>query len=176
MQRFLALTIQKKFFSTSFPQLTVEPKHELIQNTIFGFERSINKVDLIGRVGNDPRVVQRPGESNETSEEKPSRLIIFSLATNELNSSKSGKDSKFRTDWHRICVLSPKVQETVVKNVRKGDRVHLSGRLHYDYIRSKIGEPKFVTSIVCDDIVFLSKSDKAVKTENELNEVNSSDN
>lgn len=81
-------------------------------------ERSLNQVQLIGRVGQDPK----SNASKEDPENK--RVVLFSLATNEYLGAKDGEASS-RTDWHRICIFKPRLQENVEKYVKQGDRVHV---------------------------------------------------
>ena len=125
-------------------------------------ERSLNHVQLIGRVGQDPRV----SNGDKDKEGKPAaKVVYFSLATNEYqqtssknNAMKDNADSlNTRTDWHRISIFSPKMQDNVEKYVRQGDRVYVSGRIHYNLIRDKAGDQRYITSIIADDIVFLTK-------------------
>jgi single-stranded DNA-binding protein len=88
------------------------------------------------------------------------------MCTNETfralkpDSSPGEYEERFRSDWHRVCAALPSVQETI-KQVRKGDRVFVSGRLHYDFVKATGktgGEDKFITSIMCDEILFLGRS------------------
>lgn len=124
-------------------------------------ERTLNLVQLIGRVGQDPKIAGQSDKPSEISENEKSakinRVVLFSLATNEyVGADETGK-SKYRTDWHRITLISHRLQEYAQKRVRQGDRVHVTGRLHYDLIKTKSGEPKLITNIVADDIIFLDK-------------------
>lgn len=136
---------------------TVAEKSEIDSNT--SKERSLNHVQLIGRVGQDPRV------SSVNDPAKKGKVVYFSLATNEYqkmnskNSEMRDDDDKLstRTDWHRISVFSPKMQDNVEKYVRQGDRVYVSGRIHYNLVKDKVGDQRYITSIIADDIVFLTK-------------------
>jgi single-stranded DNA-binding protein len=127
---------------------------------ISGKEKSLNRVELIGRVGQEPRVLEKtypptaagfPGLKTKT--------VVLSLATTEIikvmRVEEGQSEERHRIDWHRILILTPGLQELVIKNVQKGDRVLVTGRLHYDLIKK---ETKFVTSIACDDLIFLSQS------------------
>lgn len=119
-------------------------------------EKSLNLVQLIGRVGQDPKVSVNPN-SNE-KEKKPNRVMLFSLATNEYMGQDENDEQKIRVDWHRIAVFNPALQENVEKYVRQGDRLHVTGRIRYNLVKDKAGDERYVTSIVADDVIFLTKS------------------
>jgi single-strand DNA-binding protein len=122
-----------------------------------GKERSLNLVQLIGRVGQDPKIGGLNSENQQASS-KPHKVVLFSLATNEyIGNDQTSGEVKNRVDWHRITVFSPRLQENVEKYVRQGDRIHVTGRLHYNLVRDKAGEQRYVTSIIADDIIFLTK-------------------
>lgn len=118
-------------------------------------ERTLNLVQIIGRVGHDPKVAGQ-GDKEE-SEKKINRVVLFSMATNEYQGMNDNGETKFRTDWHRITLISPRLQEYALKRVRQGDRLHVTGRLHYDLVTNKSGEPRLITNIVADDLIFLHK-------------------
>lgn len=143
--------------TTNRAQNEPEPKLVYIVNR----ERSLNSVTLIGRVGRDPTITEREktvkqGESEETKETV--KVSVFSLATSEYSGVDEAGQAKFRVDWHRVVVTAERAQNLVQKYIRKGDRIHVTGRLHYNMTRDKNGESKLVTSIVADDFIFLSKN------------------
>ena len=118
-------------------------------------ERTLNLVQIIGRVGHNPKVA---GQSDkEETEKKLNRVVLFSMATNEYQGMKENGEAKFRTDWHRITLISHRLQEYALNKVRQGDRLHVTGRLHYDLVKNKSGEPRLITNIVADDLIFLHK-------------------
>ena len=119
------------------------------QENNVGRERSLNRVQLIGRVGADPKV-------GGTQRHK---VVTFNLATNEYAgvNTNSG-EIKQRVDWHRIAVFQPRLLENAEKYVRQGDRIYIQGRLHHNRIRDKdSGQDRYVTSIIADDMIFLTK-------------------
>jgi single-strand DNA-binding protein len=116
-------------------------------------ERSLNCIQLIGRVGQDPKV----GEYNKEGQSSKGKVVLFSLATNEYMGVDNEEVNKVRVDWHRIAVFAPRLQENVEKYVRQGDRLHITGRLHYNLVRDKAGDQRYVTSIIADDVIFLTK-------------------
>ena len=117
--------------------------------TAVGRERSLNRVQLIGRVGADPKV-------GGTERHK---VVTFNLATNEYAGTNTNNgEIKQRVDWHRIAVFQPRLLENAEKYVRQGDRLYVQGRLHHNNIRDKTtGDNRYVTSIIADDMIFLTK-------------------
>ena len=114
-----------------------------------GRERSLNRVQLIGRVGADPKV-------GGTERHK---VVTFNLATNEYaGTNTTTGEIKQRVDWHRVAIFQPRLLDNAEKYVRQGDRVYIQGRLHHNMIRDKgNGENRYVTSIIADDMIFLTK-------------------
>jgi single-strand DNA-binding protein len=103
----------------------------------------VNKVMLIGHVGNDPEV-RTTGSGT--------RVANFSLATNEVWYDKSNEKQE-RTDWHR-CTAWDKVAEVIEEYVSKGDRLYVEGRISYSQTEDK-GVTKYWTDIVVREIVML---------------------
>jgi hypothetical protein len=117
--------------------------------TSTGRERSLNRVQLIGRVGADPKV-------GGTERHK---VVTFNLATNEYAGTNTANgEIKQRVDWHRIAVFQPRLLDNAEKYIRQGDRLYVQGRLHHNQIRDKeTGHDRYVTSIIADDMIFLTK-------------------
>lgn len=67
-----------------------------------GKERSLNQIQLIGRVGQDPKI----GGNHDYNSDKHNRVVMFSLATNEYNGQTDDGAQKTRVDWHRVAVSS----------------------------------------------------------------------
>ncbi len=99
---------------------------------------SLNKVTLIGRVGQDPEI-----RSTQDGKE----LAHFSLATTEDWKDKSTGEKKFKTEWHKIVVFG--ALTSVVKNyVKKGSKLYVEGSLKTRDWTDKDGNKKQVTEIV----------------------------
>lgn len=82
---------------------------------------SINKVLLMGYLGADPKSVIGLSGSD---------VATFNLATNEFIKSENGGDEKIqKTDWHKIRVWG-RLATTCAKNLKKGSRVIVQGKLH----------------------------------------------
>jgi len=114
-----------------------------------GRERSLNRVQLIGRVGADPKV----GGTQKN------KVVTFNLATNEYaGTNTTNGEIKQRVDWHRIAIFQPRLLENAEKYIRQGDRLYIQGRLHHNFIRDKdSGRDRYVASIIADDMIFLTK-------------------
>lgn len=98
--------------------------------------RGVNRVHLIGNVGNDPEI-------RATS--NGSRIAKLSLAT--------GRYRDDKTDWHRVTFFG-KVVDVVEQYVRKGDRIYVEGRIEYSETDGVDGK-KYWTDIVASELVLL---------------------
>ncbi|XP_015926644.2 single-stranded DNA-binding protein, mitochondrial isoform X1 [Parasteatoda tepidariorum] len=113
-------------------------------------EKSINHVTLLGRVGTNPQA--------RGSEAKP--VVIFTLATNTNYKYDSGEFQQ-KTDWHRITVFKPHLRDTVMEYLRKGTRVYVEGRILYGEFSDTSGVIHYTTTIVANDVIFISGSKKS---------------
>jgi len=113
-------------------------------------ERCINQVSLLGRVGNDPMI--------RGSDRYP--VVMFTLATHHIQRHTHEAIMAQKTDWHRISVFKPSLRGVCEDYLRKGARVFLHGRLSYGEIQDSNGQTHQVTSIIADDLIFLSSPRK----------------
>ena len=105
-----------------------------------------NKVQLIGHVGNDPKI---------TSLESGRKVANFSIATNE--SYKNAKGEKVEdTQWHNIVAWG-KTAEIVENYVTKGKEIGVEGKLTSRSYETKEGEKRYVTEVVCNELLLLGK-------------------
>ena len=102
--------------------------------------RTINRVELLGRVGKDPEMRYTSGGTAVTN---------LSLATDRQR-----KDGESTTDWHRV-VCWAKLAETINQYVAKGDRLYVTGRLVYDSYEGEDGQRRYYTEVHARDVVFL---------------------
>jgi len=103
-----------------------------------------NKVQLIGRIGNDPEVV---------SLESGKKVAKFSMATND--SYKNAKGEKIEdTQWHNLVVWN-KTAEIVEQYVKKGNEVAIEGKLTNRSYDDKEGNKRYVTEIVVSELLML---------------------
>jgi single-strand DNA-binding protein len=107
----------------------------------------MNKVFLIGHVGQDPEV---------HTFEDGSAIANFSLATKERGYKlQNGTEVPERTDWHRI-VMKGSTAKTVEKYVHKGDRLAIVGKVSYRDYDDRNGNKIHVTEIICHEMEMLS--------------------
>ena len=105
--------------------------------------RSLNKVMLIGNVGNDPDV-------RTTSSGTP--IANMSLATTRKWKDGSGEQRE-KTEWHRLTVWG-KLVDVVERYVKKGDRLYVEGRIEYSESESD-GQKKYWTDVNVFEMVML---------------------
>jgi single-strand DNA-binding protein len=86
-----------------------------------GMSRSVNKIILVGNVGQDPDVQET---SNGT------KVAHLSVATNRRMSG-NGEELQERADWHRLTMWN-RLAQFAEDYVSKGDRIYVEGRLEYD--------------------------------------------
>jgi len=105
-------------------------------------DRSLNKVELKGRVGQDARILRT---------ENGSVAARFTLATNEII---KGRDDSLREEvtWHNIVAWSRKGMPDFDK-IRKGTFLGLEGKIRYVKYTTSGGEEKMTTEIVAQKIV-----------------------
>jgi single-strand DNA-binding protein len=107
--------------------------------------KSLNKVILVGNVGQDPDVKYTPSGVP---------LAKFSLATNERYKDKTG-EWQDRTEWHNILAWQ-RLAEIVGEYVKKGSKLYIEGRLQTSSWGDRTsGEKKYRTEIVANDLVLL---------------------
>ena len=110
-------------------------------------KNSVNKVILIGNLGQDPESRFTPQGTAVTS---------FSIATNESWKSQNG-DIKEHTEWHRIEMFGKRA-ETANEYMRKGNTVYIEGRLKTDEWEDKeTGQKRRATKIQCDNFTMLGR-------------------
>jgi single-strand DNA-binding protein len=105
-----------------------------------------NKVQLIGNLGNDPEILNL--ESGKT-------LAKFSIATNE--SYKNAQGEKITdTQWHNVVAWG-RTATLVEKYLQKGKEVAIEGKLTSRSYETSAGEKRYVTEVVCNELLMLSK-------------------
>ncbi len=109
--------------------------------------RSLNKVMLIGNVGNDPEI--RATSSG-------ARVAKVSLATNRTWSDRSGQQQE-KTEWHRLTFFG-RLVDIVEQWVKKGDRLYVEGRVEYSQTQDDQGAPRYWTDIVISEMVMLGST------------------
>ena len=111
----------------------------------------INKVILIGRLGQDPEVRYTPSGV---------AVANFSIATSEEWTDKDSGEKKERTEWHRI-VAWRRLGEICGEYLSKGRQVYVEGRLQTRSWDDRDGNKRYTTEIVASDVQFLGSRDMA---------------
>ncbi len=81
--------------------------------------RGINKVIIVGNLGNDPETRYMPSGSAVTN---------LSVATNESWKDKQTGEQKDRTEWHKVAMFG-RLAEIAAEYLRKGSQVYIEGKL-----------------------------------------------
>lgn len=110
----------------------------------------INKVILLGRLGDDPSV--RYTQSNET-------IANISLATSENWKDKQTGERKEKTEWHRV-VFFGKLAEIVSEYLKKGSKIYVEGKLQTRKWQDSNGVDKYTTEIVASVMQMLDSKNE----------------
>ena len=105
---------------------------------------SLNKVIIIGNVGNDPDVRYLDGGSV---------VAKFSVATNERYTTRSGEQVE-STEWFRVEVWNDQAK-IIEKYVRKGQQIYVEGRLRTETYTDKEGKERFSLGVRATSFQFL---------------------
>ena len=100
-----------------------------------------NRVQLIGRVGNDPEVKSFEGGK---------KLATVSIATSESYKNDKGERVE-QTEWHRVVAWG-KTAEIIEQFVTKGREIAVDGKLTHRSYDDKDGVKRFMTEIVVNEI------------------------
>ncbi|MCX7985130.1 MAG: single-stranded DNA-binding protein [Bacteroidetes bacterium] len=125
--------------------------------------RSVNKVILIGNLGQDPEV-------RYTS--TGIAVASFSIATNETYKDQQEQKIKERTQWHNIIAWN-KLAEICSQYLKRGSKVYIEGKIQYRTFDDKNGVRRTVTEIIADQLVMLDSRGDAgsVTPESKTNEI-----
>ena len=105
--------------------------------------RTINKVELLGRVGTDPEMKYTPNGTAVTQ---------LRLATDRYR-----RDGEDTADWHNIVVWG-KTGEAVNQYVQKGQRIYVAGRLVQNTWEAEDGQRRHRTEVHTQEVVFLDSN------------------
>ena len=101
---------------------------------------SLNKVQLIGRLGADPEIKQMVNGKN---------IARLSIATSQSWKDKSTGERKEKTEWHRVVIFNEGLINVIQQYLKKGANVYLEGQLATRKWRDeKSGQDKYSTEIV----------------------------
>ena len=109
----------------------------------------VNKVILIGRLGNDPEMRYMPsGEA----------VANLSIATSESWTDKTTGAKREKTEWHR-AVAFRKLAEIIGQYCKKGDQIYIEGKLQTRKWSDKNGQDHYTTEIIADQMQMLGSKE-----------------
>ncbi len=107
--------------------------------------RGVNKVILIGNLGQDPEVRYMPNGG---------AVCNITVATSETWKDKNTGEQQEKTEWHRV-VLFRRLGEIAGEYLKKGSKVYLEGRLQTRKWQDQQGQDRYTTEIVADEMQML---------------------
>lgn len=107
--------------------------------------RGINKVILVGHLGQDPEVKYMPSGGAVTN---------VSVATSDQWKDKQTGEMKDRTEWHRVVFFN-RLAEIAGEYLRKGSQVYVEGRLQTRKWQDQSGADRYSTEIVANEMQML---------------------
>ncbi len=107
--------------------------------------RGVNKVILVGNLGNDPEMKYTAGGA---------AIAKISVATTDSWKDKQTGENQERTEWHRV-VFFGRLAEVVGEYLRKGSQVYIEGRLQTNKWQDQNGQDRYTTEIVASDMQML---------------------
>lgn len=100
---------------------------------------SVNKVILVGNLGNDPEI-RTFGNGG--------KVANFSLATSENWRDKQSGERREKTEWHRVAVFGEGLVGVIERYVKKGSKLYIEGKLQTRKWQDRDGNDKYTTEVV----------------------------
>jgi len=100
---------------------------------------SINKVILVGNIGQEPQV--RTMQSGQ-------KVVSFSLATSDRWRDRQTGEQKEQTEWHRVVIFNPSLVDVAERMLQKGTKLYLEGALRTRKWQNQQGVDTFTTEVV----------------------------
>lgn len=100
---------------------------------------SVNKVILVGNLGNEPEVRNLPSGG---------KVVNLSVATSERWRDRNTGEQREKTEWHRVVIFSEGLARVAEQYLRKGSKVYLEGQLQTRKWQDQSGQDKYSTEIV----------------------------
>jgi single-strand DNA-binding protein len=116
--------------------------------------RGVNKVILIGNLGNDPEVRYTPSGS---------AVANVNLATSETWRDKQSGELQDRTEWHRVVFFN-RLAEIVGEYLRKGSKIYVEGTLRTRKWTDKNNVERYTTEIIANEMHILDSRNAALNT------------
>lgn len=111
---------------------------------------SLNKVQLIGNLGQDPEVRYTAGGDAVTT---------LSVATTDEWKDKASGEKRQQTEWHRV-VMYKKLAEIAAQHLSKGSQVYVEGRIKTKNWTDKDGVERYTTQVDATELKFLGKRER----------------
>lgn len=108
--------------------------------------RCVNKVELVGFVGQDP--VTRFSSSGDA-------VASLSIGTTESWKDKASGEKKERTEWHRCVAYGQFAENVVGKLPKKGSYIRVEASLRTRKWQDKAGMDRYTTELVLSDLIML---------------------
>jgi len=100
---------------------------------------SINKVILVGHLGQDPEVRNLPNGG---------KVVNLSVATSERWKDRNSGEQREKTEWHRVVIFSEGLAKVAEQYLRKGSKVYIEGQLQTRKWQDQSGADKYSTEVV----------------------------
>ena len=100
---------------------------------------SLNKVQIIGRLGADPEIKQMVNGKN---------VARLSVATSQSWKDKSSGERKEKTEWHRVVIFNEGLSNIAEQYLKKGSTIYIEGQLQTRKWQDQNGVDKYTTEIV----------------------------
>ncbi|NAW57936.1 MULTISPECIES: single-stranded DNA-binding protein [unclassified Vibrio] len=100
--------------------------------------RGVNKVILVGNLGNDPEIRYMPSGG---------AVANITVATSETWRDKATGEQREKTEWHRVALFG-KLAEVAGEYLRKGSQVYIEGQLQTRKWQDQSGQDRYTTEIV----------------------------
>lgn len=110
---------------------------------------SINRVILIGNLGNNPETRYLPDGT---------QTVRFSLATTDTWKDKNTREKKEHTEWHRVIMFG-KLAEIAAEYTHKGSQLYIEGRLRTQKWTDKQNIERYTTEIIADKMQLLGRKE-----------------
>ena len=122
---------------------------------------SLNKVQLIGRLGADPEIKQMVNGKS---------VARLSIATSQSWKDKSSGERKEKTEWHRV-VFFGRSAEVIDQYLKTGQQLYIEGRLQTSKYE-KDGIERYSTDIIGESFNFISSSGSSSNNNQFANDIN----
>ena len=113
--------------------------------------RGVNKVILVGNLGNDPEVKYMPNGD---------AVANITVATSETWKDKSTGEKKEKAEWHRV-VMFRKLGEIAGQYLKKGSKIYIEGKLQTRKWQDKDGADRYTTEVVANEMQMLDSKGSA---------------